>query len=69
VQDLLLSAKHLFGAASTVRQARPAIGDEQQSVVSRLVLDVFGLAASVPSVHCSIWPLVADRPGKFKPIA
>src|SRR5262249_421118 len=57
VQDLLL---HPFGAASTVRQARPAIGDEQQSVVSRLVLDVFGLAASVPSVHCSIWPLV-DR--------
>jgi hypothetical protein len=34
-----------------------------------LVVDVFGLAASVPSVHCSIWPLVADRRGKFKPIA
>jgi len=33
------------------------------------VLDVFGLAASIPSVHCSICPLVADRRNKFKPIA
>jgi hypothetical protein len=34
-----------------------------------LVLDVFGLAASVPSVHCSIWLLVADRRSKFKRMA
>jgi len=31
-----------------------------------LVLDVFGLAASVPSVHCSIWPFVADRRGQVQ---
>jgi hypothetical protein len=35
----------------------------------RFLLDVFGLAASVPSVHCSIWPLVADRRRELKPIA